>query len=102
MKKFSTFILLKCWKIKLFLHFRLQTENFTNQLAKETSNQLKELNAYVRQISVNNPTSEDVSLFFMQFSYFFHLWIAAVFNLKAVFTIKNDYFEVIFINIAAK
>jgi hypothetical protein len=39
----------------------LQTENFTNQLAKETSNQLKELNLYVRQISVN-PSSEDVSL----------------------------------------
>jgi predicted AAA+ superfamily ATPase len=37
---------------------RLQTENFTNQLAKETSGQLKELNSYVRQIGAA-PTNDE-------------------------------------------
>lgn len=38
----------------------LQTENFTNTLAKETNKQLKELNTYVRQNSSSvNASSED-------------------------------------------
>jgi len=37
----------------------LQTENHTNQLAKETNKQLKELNNYVRNSSGVNPTNEE-------------------------------------------
>ena len=41
-------------------HQRTQTENFTHQLTRETSSQLKELNTYVRQIG-GNASNEDVS-----------------------------------------
>lgn len=37
----------------------LQTENHTNQLAKETNKQLKELNSYVRNSSGMNATNEE-------------------------------------------
>ncbi len=37
---------------------RLQTENFTNQLAKDTNKQLKELNLVVRNIA--GSSSEEV------------------------------------------
>lgn len=39
---------------------RLQTENFTNQLAKETNKQLKDLNTHVRMNASLSPSSEDV------------------------------------------
>lgn len=43
-----------------FLCDRLQTENATNTLAKDTNKQLKELNTSVRTTSLH-PTAEEVS-----------------------------------------
>lgn len=40
----------------------LQTENFTNQLAKETNKQLKDLNTFVRLNASMSPSSEDRQL----------------------------------------
>lgn len=47
--------------ILIYSLLRLQTENFTNQLAKETNKQLKDLNTFVRLNASMSPSSEDVS-----------------------------------------
>ncbi len=46
----------------------MQTENFTNQLAKDTNKQLKELNSFVR--NNQNTSSEDVSLYLLDSDFF--------------------------------